>query len=131
MRLSDIKNERTLDVVAAIIGPVSRIAMDADAVQSIRPQKLKKGENKRDVVAARASNAVSVLLTKHRDDVVSILAALEGVTNEEYIVSLNLVKLGHDLFELLTDEEFVTLFPSAQSKKISSGSALETTGAHR
>ena len=123
MKLSDIRNERTLDVVAAIIGPISRIAANKETAQYILPQKPPENADKATFLAERASGAVSALLTNHRSDVVCILAALEGVSEADYMGSLNLAKLGRDLFELMTDSDFVALFPSAQSTKASSGSA--------
>ena len=56
------------------------------------------------------------------------LAAIEGVSPEQYQGVLNLVKLFKDATDLLTDEAFAELFISAQGET-SSGSAPENTEA--
>ena len=57
---------------------------------------------------------------------IAILAAIEGVSEEQYKRELTLVKLMQDATELLSDEAFSVLFISAQSGT-TSGSAQENT----
>lgn len=45
-----------------------------------------------------------------------LLAALAGVTPEAYAESLNLFKLTSDIVDLMTDPEFLGLFPSAETE---------------
>lgn len=128
MKLSDIKGERTLDVIADIIDPIANIAEDEEASALFRKEKLPKGMTKKTFLLQRARKAVPALLKGHKSDIISILSTIEGTTKEEYMASLNLVKLAKDAIDLLTDEAFTTLFISAQSGT-SSGSAPESTEA--
>lgn len=128
MKLSDIKGERTLDVIADIIDPIANIAEDEEASALFRKEKLPKGMTKKTFLLQRARKAVPALLKGHKGDIIAILSAIEGTTKEEYTASLNLVKLTKDAVELIRDEAFMTLFISAQTGG-SSGSAPENTGA--
>lgn len=128
MRLSDIKGERTLDVIADIIDPIANIAEDEVASELFRKEKLPDGMTKKAFLLQRVRKAVPALLKGHKGDVIVILSAIEGTTPEAYTGTLNLVKLIKDTIDLLTDEAFTTLFISAQSGD-SSGSAQESTEA--
>lgn len=122
MKLSDIKNERTMDVIAATIGPMCKIAKDKEATEFLQVKKVPEGMDAKSFMMDRVSAAVPVLLGRHKREVIEIFAAIEGVTPEEYAASLNIVKLCKDVIELLADEAFVSLFISAQSGQVSSGS---------
>lgn len=128
MRLSDIKGERTIDVIADIIDPIANIAEDEEASNLFRKEKLPDGMTPKKFLLQRAKKAVPALLKGHKGDIISILSTIEGTTAEEYTASLNLVKLTKDAIDLITDEAFMTLFISAQSGT-SSGSAPESTEA--
>lgn len=128
MRLSDIKGERTLDVIADIIGPIANIAEDSAAAALFRREKLPEGETPKGFMLHRVRKHLPHLLKGHKGDIIAILAAIEGVSAAAYAEKLDLVKLTKDFTELLTDEAFTQLFISAQSG-IPSGSAPESTTA--
>lgn len=128
MRLSDIKGERTLEVIADIIDPIANIAEDEEASALFKREKLPEGMTAKKFLLQRARKSAPALLKGHKEDIISILAAIEGTTPDEYAGALNLVKLIKDTVDLLTDEAFGVLFISAQSGT-SSGSALESTEA--
>lgn len=126
MRLSDIQGERVFDVIADIIDPIANIAEDDAASAMFKREKLPEGMTVKQFATQRARKALPALLKGHKEDIISILAAIEGVSTDAYKGALNLVKLMRDTAELLTDEAFGALFLSAQSGK-SSGSAQENT----
>lgn len=126
MKLSDIKGERTLDVIAEVIEPIANIAEDEKAAALFKREKLPEGENAVAYLLKRIKSHLPALLKGHKHDLITIFAAIEGVSYDEYAASLNLGKLTKDLLELMTDEAFGGLFISAQSG-ISSGSAQENT----
>lgn len=128
MKLSDIKGERTLDVIADIIDPIANIAEDETASNLFRKERLPEGMTKKSFLLQRARKAVPALLKGHKSDIISILSTIDGTTPEEYTASLNLVKLTKDAIDLVSDEAFTMLFISAQSGT-SSGSAPESTEA--
>lgn len=127
MRLSEVKGERTIDVVAEIIEPIANIAEDEVAAELFQKKKLPEGMTAKQFLLQRAKKSVPVLLKSHKNDLVRILAALEGTSEEEYTEKLSLAKLFVDCVELLTDEAFETVFSSAQKTEPSSGSAQGST----
>lgn len=129
MKLSDVKGERTLEVIADIIDPIANIAEDEAASAMFKREKLPEGMTANKFLLKRARKSLPVLLKGHKADIIAILSAVEGVSAEEYAKTLNLVKLTKDCIDLLTDEVFMQLFISAQSEN-NSGSAQENTEAH-
>ena len=125
MRLSDIKGDRTLEVIAEIIDPIANIAEDEEASSMFRREKLPDGMTAKKFLLKRVRKSLPVLLKGHKADIIAILSAIEGVSAEEYSGALNLVKLVKDCTDLLTDEAFMQLFISAQSEN-NSGSAQES-----
>ena len=129
MRLSDIKGDRTLEVIAEIIDPIANIAEDEEASSMFKREKLPDGMTAKNFLLKRIRKSLPVLLKCHKADIIAILSAIEGVSAEEYNGSLNLVKLIKDCNDLLTDEVFMQLFISAQSEN-KSGSAQESIEGH-
>lgn len=130
MKLSEIKGERTLDVIAELIEPIANIAGDKDTAKLFKKEKAPEGVDPREFAINRLKKGVPSLLKNHKQDVVAILAAIEGVLVSEYTKSMNLAKLARDCVELITDEEFADLFISAMPGEKNSGSASQTTEAH-
>ena len=126
MRLSDIQGERVFDVIADIIDPIANIAEDEQASAMFRREKLPEGMTAKEFLIQRARKSLPALFKGHKGDIIAILAAIGGVSEEQYKRELNPIKLMQDATELLTDEAFGVLFLSAQSGK-SSGSAQENT----
>ena len=124
MRLSDIKGDRTLEVIAEIIDPIANIAEDEESSAMFKREKLPDGMTAKKFLMKRVRKSLPVLLKGHKADIIAILSAIEGVSAEEYNGSLNLLKLVKDCTDLLTDEVFMELFISAQSEN-KSGSAQE------
>lgn len=98
MRLSDVKGERCLEVVADVIAPISSIANDPD---------FKKAVNGGGSQAAMLAKAAPALIRGHKDDIVAILAAIAGTTPAEYAEGMTMAGLLKDAYELLTDEELL------------------------
>lgn len=126
MRLSDIQGERVFDVIADIIDPIANIAEDDAASAMFKREKLPEGMTTKQFMIQRARKSLPALFKGHKGDIIAILAAIGGVSEEQYKRELNPIKLMQDATELLTDEAFGALFLSAQSGK-SSGSAQENT----
>ena len=110
MKLSDVKGDRVLDVVADIIEPIANIAEDDAAASLFRREKVPEGETAKSYTIKRLKKGVPALVRGHKADIVAILAAIEGVTPFEYAENLNLLKLIKDFTELLTDEAFLAIF---------------------
>ena len=115
MKLSDVRGDRTLDVIADLIDPIAEIASDEEAVELFRREKVPEGVEPRDFFVRRARKAVPALLKGHKRQMIQILATIEGTDPAEYSESLNLAKLLRDLVELLTDEEFVAFLSPSET----------------
>lgn len=128
MKLSQIKGDRVIEVIADIIDPISNIATDKKASELFSRAKLPEGADPKEFVIKRIKKSAPYLLKEHKADIVAILAAVAGESYEEYAEKLTIVKLLQDFTELLNDEDFKALFFSAQSGNVS-GSASENTEA--
>lgn len=113
MRLSNVKGERTFEVIADIIEPVYRIAQDEAAVEMLSPKPCPEGEDPKRFMARRLVAGVPALLRSHKGDLVAIMAAIEGENAEEYAASLDLAKLVASLTELVSDPALMGFLASA------------------
>lgn len=109
MRLSEIRGERVFDVVADIIEPACNIAQDKDAASLFdRTEARPEGMEASEFVLARIKRAVPKLMRSHKDDLVAIMAAIDGVDPDEYRDSITMTKLLQGLYEILTDEDLLS-----------------------
>ena len=129
MKLSDVKGDRTLEVIADLIEPICNIAEDENAAALFKREQLPDGMTAKKFLLQKAKKAVPALLRGHKGDVISILSSIEGTSPEAYTGALSLVKLTKDFIDLMTDEAFTELFISAQITEKPSGSAQENTKA--
>lgn len=117
MKLSEIKGEQALDVLADIIEPIAEIAMDAEV------REMRKAGKPRLLI-------VRQVIKTHKEALIQILAALDMKTVEEYRETLNLTTLPLQIMEMLNDEHVGELFGlQSQTEKTSFGSAMENTEA--
>lgn len=107
MKLGDVKGERTLDVLADLIGPIANIAMDGNAAKFFERGGCPEGKDPREFALEKARDMLPALIRDHKGDLVEILATIKGVEPKEYAEGLNLAVLASDVAELLTDEEFL------------------------
>lgn len=109
-KLSEIKGENALDILADLMDPISEFITDDEFIRLV----------KNDV----RIKAVSYAIKNHKKAVLTIMAILEGVDPDKYEPPL--MRLPVMLLELLNDPELMTLFPSEQTVT-SSGSATGST----
>ena len=128
MKLSDVKGERTLDVIADIIDPIANIAESDVAKELFARQKLPDGMDARAFAVKRIRKAVPKLLKNHKADILCIMASIVGKPYEQFVAETNLITLAGELLELLGDNAFVELFMQAQTGGLS-GSAQGSTAA--
>ena len=112
-KLSDYKDEEALDILADLIEPCINIMGDGKIYEYIKEkQKIK---------------AITAAIKDYKEDVITIMATLEGVPRAEYHCSL--VTLPMLLLNLINDPVLMD-FLSSQADQISetfSGSATENT----
>ena len=112
MKLSDIKGEAAIELLADLIEPATEIMADNEVVKLFRSgQKLK---------------AVSYVLKNHKKSCLTILALTEGENPSTY--QPNVLALPAKLIEIFNDPELMSLFSSqSQEESLCSGSATENT----
>lgn len=131
MKLSDIKGDRVLDVIADIIDPIANIVQDKDIAAMFKREAVPDGMEARDFFAKRMRKGLPVLLKGHKADIIAIMAAIDGVTPEQYAESLDFPKLFTDVMELVTDDAFLDFLSSSETGKgaDASGSASASSEA--
>lgn len=114
-KLSEIQNEEALDVLAEIIDPIIIICQD---------QELKKVMEKDDKL-----QAVKIAIKNHKQEVLQILAVLDGESIETY--KINLIQLPLKLLELFDDPDMKSFLEvqGLMNSDASSGSATVNTEA--
>lgn len=117
MKLSDIKGDRVLDVIADIIDPIANMVQDKDVAAMFERKAVPDGMDARDFFAKRMCKGLPVLLKGHKADIIAVMAAIEGVTPEQYAESLDFPKLFTDVMELVTDDAFLDFLSSSETGK--------------
>lgn len=110
MKLSDVKGDRAYDAIVECIEPIANIAADPEASRLFKKERVPKGKTQEQFVMEKLKASLPALLKVHKADVTKVLATIEGVTEEEYIQNLDMVKLLNDCFSLISDEAFLALF---------------------
>lgn len=118
MKLSDIKGDRVLDVIADIIDPIANMVHDKDVAAMFERKAVPEGMKARDFFEERMRKGMSVLLKGHKADIIAVMAAIEGVTPEQYAESLDFPKLLTDVMELITDNAFLDFLSSPETGKV-------------
>lgn len=110
MKLSDIKGEEVLDVLAEVIVPVTNIAMDESAAAIFKKAELPEGENRTMFALKRIQKNIPALIKGHKGDLIKIMATISQQTEDEYKKGLTMASFVKDLAELMSDEDFLRLF---------------------
>lgn len=112
-KLSEYKDEEALDMLADLIDPVVNIFGDKEVANYYRSGVMLK--------------AVQVSIKKHKNDVINMLAILEGVPREEY--HCNLLTLPKILLNIFNDPELTSFFDveSEKDSETPSGSVTANT----
>lgn len=114
MKISDLSTDRALDVLCEILPNVNSICIDEELVEAVKKKISKKfSELSRAEIlligAEKLTEIGLIALKKHRHDVLSILAAINGVEPEQ-VERQNIIKTMAMLRELAKDEELIAFF---------------------
>lgn len=100
MKLSDIKGERALDVIADIVPAV----VDLSKNENVAAVFNSRGSGSREDAMDLVRGFVPALVRDERDKFVTIMSTIEGTTPEEYTENLTMAKLISDVMDILTDD---------------------------
>lgn len=115
MRLSEIKGEKALDMLADLMDPAGEIFKDKRFVEYCRSRKL--------------NEAVKIALKYHKKSVIEIMAYLDEEDPATY--EPNMLTIPFKLLEIVNDKELLMLFRSqVQNTNPSSGPATESIEAN-
>jgi len=108
MKLSEIKGDRAVEVIADLIEPVANIASDKECADlfSVKPVK---GEDRNVTARKHLVKKVPLLLKTHKRDVIQIIATLDGKSIDD----MNLFNIMQSLISMIQDEALIQLFTSA------------------
>lgn len=115
MRLSDVRGERTLEVIADIIEPLARIAKNPDVMRLFDGRNRPEGMTDGEYFANRAVKAIPAMLRDNRADVIEVLAAIDGVDPADYLASLTMPKLLRDVYETVTDDGLLSFLSPSEA----------------
>ena len=94
-KLSEIKGEEALDVLAEILMPI---------VEMWEDEEVKTG------FEVNVAKAVSVAIKNHKEAIIGIFASIDGKTYEEELECINLISLPADIIEILNEPAIQDLF---------------------
>ncbi len=112
MKLSAFKDEKGVEVVAKLLGPLGRIVSNKENA---------------DMKDKSLLQFASTLMRNNPKDIIAMLAILDGKEPEEYHCSA--ASILADVLNMLSDEELLQLFGVRRQNPASSGSASENTEA--
>lgn len=120
MKISDLSTDRALDVLCEILPNVNSICIDEEMVEAVKKKISKKfSELSRAEIlligAEKLTEIGLIALKKHRHDVLSILAAINGVEPEQ-VERQNIIKTMAMLRELAKDQELIAFFRSCAER---------------
>ena len=108
MKLSELKGERAVEVIADLIAPITNIATDQDNLKLFRADK-REGETDREASIRDFKEKIPNLLRTHKADVLAILCAVNDCDAEK----LSLMEIIKGVMDLVNDPDFLSLFFSS------------------
>ena len=110
MKLSELKGEKAVEVIADLIAPITNIAEDQKNLQLFHAEK-REGETAREAGVRDFKEKIPNLLKTHKQDVLAILCAVNGANPED----LSLMDIFKGAIDLVNDQDFMSLFLSSVS----------------
>lgn len=107
MKLSELKGEQAIEVIADLIAPVTSIASDQKNLSIFKKQG--SGERSKEEVAKEMSEKIPTLLKTHKKDVLDILCAFNPDAKPE---EMSVYDIINGVSDLLSDKDFLSLFLS-------------------
>ena len=107
MKLSDVKGEKALDMLADLIDPIMEIIEDKEVSKILKSRNDKdKAESTKRILG----KAVSTAIKNHKKAVIAILATLDDIPVDKY--ECNLLSLPKKMMDVINDPAIFDLFTS-------------------
>ena len=103
MKLSEIKGDKALEVIADIMEPISNLISDS------KFKKMFENREKEPIV-----KKIPEIIKEHKSDIYKMLAVLDGVSVEKYKAETSVIKILKDFTDMIMDESVQKLFISAE-----------------
>lgn len=129
MKLSDIKGDAAIDLIADLLPYIINIASDKEAAELFKRGTVPEGMTVREYAVKRLSSGIPALMKNHKHDLVAIMAAINQTTPEDYASNMTVFTLIRDLGDLVSDPVFAGFFESAKSDQNASMSTPMTSAA--
>lgn len=115
MKFSELTTDNALDVFCEVIPYIEKIMNDENLVNELK-QELDIDENttnveKTAIVLSKVKVIAPIVLKTHRDDVLGIVATING-SDIETIRKQNIVKTLIQVREVISDKDFMDFFKS-------------------
>lgn len=111
MKLSERKGEEVLDIIADLIDPVCAIAQDAGEL--FEQREVPEGMTQTEFFVSRVRKSLPSIIRGHKDELVTVLATVNGVDADEYRAGMTVPGLVKDAYDLLTDKDLIPFFGSS------------------
>lgn len=108
MKLSEIKGERAIEVIADLIEPIATIASGED-IKKIFPIKPEEGETPAEAAMRALKSKIPTIVKSNKKEIAEILGVLEEKDPEE----LSIAQIMKGLSDMISDKAFIQLFSSA------------------
>lgn len=107
MKLSEVKGEKALDMLADLIEPIMEIIEDKEVSKILKSRHSKDKADSTKIILGRA---VSVAIKNHKKAVITILATLDDIPVDQY--ECNLLSLPKKMMDIINDPAIFDLFTS-------------------
>jgi len=125
MKLSDVKGERSADVVADVIAFVCALGSEDEINALFTPRKGEKVNN-----AEFARSFYPTVFKKYKKELYEALGSIEGCGAKAYAAKADPATLFNDFASLMSDPMFQELFPSRTPTAVTTSEpGSENTGA--
>ena len=115
MKLSELSTDRAADVLSEVCVYVANITTDEELMLTLKNCAVEAGATtaaeKMAWVGQKISSLIPVVLKKHKTDVFSILAAVNGV-KPEAVAKQNIIKTMTQIRGVVRDKDLVDFFKS-------------------
>lgn len=117
MKLSEIKGERAIEIMADLLEYIGEIVADKKALELFEQEKDKK-TSPIETMLNKFSKNLPYLLKTHKKSICSIFATLEDMPYEKYLEEMTIPKIILTIKDLMADEELKQLFTSAKTVSV-------------